>query len=178
MSELVVSLNGLEETQRLANQLCLAAELPLVIALSGTLGAGKTQFVRFAAQSLGVPPEEVTSPTYVLLQRYRGRREIYHLDFYRLKSVDEVWDLGLDEVLEQPALVFIEWAEKFPQCLPSDHLSLNLQPIDGARELSSHPNQRTASITVHGPRSRKLLEQLRDFSEWPSRHKPKGEACD
>jgi len=156
VAELVVTLNSLQDTQRLATQLCLAAELPLVIALSGTLGAGKTQLVRFAAQSLGIAPEEVTSPTYVLLQRYSGRQVIYHFDFYRLNFAAEVWDLGIDELLEQPALIFIEWAVKFLQCLPSDHLSINLEPVDVDRE-----NARLASFIARGPTSNQLLENLR-----------------
>ncbi len=156
MQELVLTLNNLQDTQRLATQLCLAADLPLVIALSGTLGAGKTQLVRFAAQSLGIPSDEVTSPTYVLLQRYTGQKVIYHFDFYRLRSAAEVWDLGLDELLEQPALMFIEWAEKFPQCLPTDHLSLNLEPID-----SNQGNARRVSLVAQGPKSNQLVENIR-----------------
>ena len=162
MSELVLTLNSLQDTQRLATQLCAAAELPLVVALSGTLGAGKTQFVRFAAQSLGIAAEEVTSPTYVLLQRYSGRKVIYHFDFYRLNSVAEVWDLGIDELLEQPALIFIEWAEKFPECLPVDHLSLNLEPLSSASESS-----RRAVVSATGPNSNSLIKKLESLAPLP-----------
>lgn len=157
MSELEIELTGLEGTQRLASGLASSIELPSVIALSGTLGAGKTQLVRFAAESLGVPPEEVTSPTYVLLQRYRGRRDcpIYHLDFYRLKSSAEVWDLGFDELVESPALIFVEWAEKFPECLPSDRLQVHLAPRD-----TPAGDSRTAHLKSFGLRSQRLLERL------------------
>ena len=96
------------------------ASTPLTVALAGGLGAGKTQFVRFLAQQLGVPSEDVTSPTYVLLQRYAGKQVVYHFDFYRLDTANQVWDLGIDELFEQPVFVCIEWANKFSECLPDE----------------------------------------------------------
>ena len=164
MPELVLTLDGLNDTQRLATKLSESDELPLVVALSGTLGAGKTQLVRFAAESLGVPAEEVTSPTYVLLQMYRGKKVIYHFDFYRLNSVAEVWDLGIDELLEQPALLFIEWAEKFPECLPADHLQVHLAPSESTSDLtseSSNTSRRIATLKSSGPRSERVIQQLK-----------------
>ncbi len=113
MRELQIQLTSLEDTRRLGEALAVSAELPLVVALRGTLGAGKTQLVRYVAQALGVAAEDVTSPTYVLLQRYNGQQLIYHFDFYRLESAAEVWDLGIDELIEQSAILFVEWAENF-----------------------------------------------------------------
>jgi tRNA threonylcarbamoyladenosine biosynthesis protein TsaE len=155
MRESQLQLNSLADTQRLAQSLASEVELPLVIAISGTLGAGKTQLVRYTAQALGVPAEEVTSPTYVLLQRYAGRYIIYHFDFYRLESAAEVWDLGIDELLEHSALVFVEWAEKYPECLPADRLQIQLAPIESATNQS-----RLAIITATGPRAERLLSKL------------------
>lgn len=155
MGDFQIQFDGLSGTQRFADALAKAAELPLLVALTGTLGAGKTQLVRFVAQSLGVSPEEVTSPTYVLLQRYTGRHLIYHFDFYRLESAAEVWDLGIDELLEQSALIFVEWAEKFPECLPADRLNIRLEPIDAMSD-----QVRRASLTATGPRAESLLANL------------------
>ncbi len=155
MPETAITLHGLDDTRRLATQLSRFDDLPLVIALSGTLGAGKTQLVRFAAESLGVPAEEVTSPTYVLLQMYRGQKTIYHFDFYRLESEVEVWDLGIDEVLEQPVLVFVEWAEKFPQCLPTDRLHLHLAPVESASGTC-----RIAKLKSNGPKSQRVVADI------------------
>jgi tRNA threonylcarbamoyladenosine biosynthesis protein TsaE len=145
-------LASLADTDRLAERIALHVDVPMTIALSGALGAGKTQFVRSLAQHLGVASDLVTSPTYVLVQRYRGKLTIYHLDFYRLQSVDQVWDLGIDEWLVEPALTLIEWADKFPQVLPEDTLRCDLavQP-DGAR---------IASLAATGPRSAALLQQV------------------
>ncbi len=155
MRECQIQLPSLSETQRFAQALSAAIELPMVVALGGTLGAGKTQLVRYVAQSIGVAAVDVTSPTYVLLQRYVGRYPIYHFDFYRLESAAEVWDLGIDELFEQSVLIFIEWAEKFPECLPSDRLHIRLEPGESAAEQC-----RLASLTATGPRAEALLARL------------------
>ena len=155
MRDFQIQLNSLSETQQLARALASAVELPMLVALSGTLGAGKTQLVRFVAQSLGVAAEAVTSPTYVLLQRYAGRHLIFHFDFYRLESAAQVWDLGIDELLEQSALIFVEWAEKFPQCLPLDRIQIRLEPLESINEQA-----RLANITATGPRAAALLASL------------------
>ncbi len=147
-----IPLPSLAETRLLAESICRADSAPLTVALSGQLGSGKTQFVRYFAACMGVSPEDVTSPTYVLLQRYVGKSVIYHFDFYRLDSVAQVWDLGIDELYEQPVWILIEWADKFPACLPPDVLHLELQQDDGGR--------RWACLTSTGPRSRAMLNAI------------------
>jgi tRNA threonylcarbamoyladenosine biosynthesis protein TsaE len=83
-----------------------------VVLLHGDLGAGKTAFVRGLATGLGAPPGDVSSPTFTLVQEYRGRLTLYHVDLYRLQPV-EVGDLGLDELSEGNAVVAVEWAERW-----------------------------------------------------------------
>ncbi len=83
-----------------------------VVLLFGDLGAGKTAFVRGLARGLGVPDDEVTSPTFTLVQEYRGRLTLHHVDLYRLEPA-EVADLGLDELTSGDAVVAIEWAERW-----------------------------------------------------------------
>ncbi|MCA9127125.1 MAG: tRNA (adenosine(37)-N6)-threonylcarbamoyltransferase complex ATPase subunit type 1 TsaE [Planctomycetales bacterium] len=127
-------LHRVEDTAKLSHALATVLKPPAVLGLSGTLGVGKTQFIRSFAQALQIPSEEVTSPTYVLLQRYRATAEIYHLDFYRLEHASQVWDLGIDELYEQCVYVLIEWAEKFPECLPEERIDLLLTEMpDGSR---------------------------------------------
>jgi tRNA threonylcarbamoyladenosine biosynthesis protein TsaE len=127
-------LDSLDDTDRLAAALAAHVSVPMSFALCGPLGAGKTQLVRSLAMHLDIPAELVTSPTYVLVQRYRGRIALIHLDFYRLKSIGEVWDLGLDEWLEEAALTVMEWADKFPQVWPEQLLICELSITeDGCR---------------------------------------------
>ena len=84
-----------------------------VILLHGQLGAGKTAFVRGLARGLGADPDDVSSPTFTLIQEYRGgKMPLFHVDLYRLES-REVDDLGLDELLSGQAIVAIEWAERW-----------------------------------------------------------------
>jgi tRNA threonylcarbamoyladenosine biosynthesis protein TsaE len=82
-----------------------------VVLLVGDLGAGKTVFVRGLALGLGLDPDAVSSPTFTLIQEYRGRPSLYHVDLYRLQGAD-VDDLGLEELVAGDAIVAVEWAEK------------------------------------------------------------------
>ncbi len=81
--------------------------------LVGDLGAGKTAFVRGLAEGLGLDPEDVSSPTFTLIQEYRGRVPLFHVDLYRL-APGEVADLGLD-ALAADGVLAIEWAERLPE---------------------------------------------------------------
>lgn len=84
-----------------------------VVLLYGDLGAGKTAFVRGMARGVGASGDEVSSPTFTLIQEYRGRLTLYHVDLYRL-APNEVDDLGLDELVSSGGVVAIEWAERWP----------------------------------------------------------------
>jgi tRNA threonylcarbamoyladenosine biosynthesis protein TsaE len=96
------------EGERLAARLAAGD----VVLLRGELGAGKTAFVRGIARGLGASPDAVSSPTFTLVQEYRGRVALYHVDLYRLKP-GEVADLGLDELMESGGVLAIEWAERW-----------------------------------------------------------------
>ena len=113
MIELV--LNSEEETLRLAGVLAGVLAAGDLVGLEGGLGAGKTTFARGAIHALEVPAETaVTSPTFALLHQYQGRLPIAHADFYRLESDAELEELGVDELLEDGAVLFVEWGRKFP----------------------------------------------------------------
>ena len=110
-----------------------------VILLSGDLGAGKTAFVQGLATALGVR-EAVTSPTFNLASSYEGRLRLHHLDVYRLDNPAEVLDLDLPELLEDEAVMCIEWGEVVVPELPRDFLRIRIQlghleDIDDARVL-------------------------------------------
>lgn len=114
-----------------------AATAPLVIALSGELGAGKTTLAQAICHGAGVR-DSVTSPTFALVQRYQGARApVYHIDLYRLESARELVNLGWDDVLRDDALVLIEWPERADGHLPDDalHIEIEHHPTDPTRRL-------------------------------------------
>ena len=122
-------------TAELARRLAGVLRPGTVICLDGDLGAGKTLFVQNLAASLGVQGE-VTSPTFNLMNVYEdGRLPLVHFDLYRLEQECELDEIGFYDYAENPeGLVLIEWAEKFPECLPEDHIALQIQRTDVENE--------------------------------------------
>ena len=122
-------------TAELARRLAGVLRPGTVICLDGDLGAGKTLFVQNLAASLGVQGE-VTSPTFNLMNLYEdGRLPLVHFDLYRLEQEYELDEIGFYDYVENPdGLVLIEWAEKFPECLPEDHIALQIQRTDVENE--------------------------------------------
>ena len=103
-----------------------------VVYLYGDLGAGKTAFVRGMARGLGANPEEVSSPTFTLVQEYPGgRATLYHVDLYRLEP-PEVDDLGLDDLIDGTGVVAIEWADRWP-ARPANALDVTIAHEGGDR---------------------------------------------
>ncbi|MEM9586440.1 MAG: tRNA (adenosine(37)-N6)-threonylcarbamoyltransferase complex ATPase subunit type 1 TsaE [Planctomycetota bacterium] len=122
---------------RLAKSFAIQLRPPMVVGLTGTLGAGKSQWVRGVANALGVPTDQVTSPTFTLVQSYSavhpltGPLKLHHLDAYRVKDEDEFWELGVEELFEEPdAVTFIEWADLFPETLPMQRVDVSIEVID------------------------------------------------
>jgi len=107
------------ETSAVGSDLAGSLTAGSVVLLSGDLGAGKTAFVRGLAAGLGIDPEAVSSPTFTLIQEYRGGRlPLHHVDLYRLRSI-EVDDLGLDELTVEGGVTAIEWPDRLPREFPS-----------------------------------------------------------
>ncbi|QDT65295.1 tRNA (adenosine(37)-N6)-threonylcarbamoyltransferase complex ATPase subunit type 1 TsaE [Calycomorphotria hydatis] len=123
-----------------------------VIALQGNLGAGKTRLVRAIATNLGVPEEEISSPTFVLIKQYQGDLTIYHFDTYRLGDADEFTALGADELLFGDGVCLIEWADRVAELLPKDHLRIELT--------ATGETSRSYKLTSSGARSHSLLTDL------------------
>jgi tRNA threonylcarbamoyladenosine biosynthesis protein TsaE len=103
-----------EETSAAGERLAGRLSPGDVLLLYGDLGAGKTAFVRGLARGLGASPDDVSSPTFTLIQEYRGPVTLYHVDLYRLQPI-EVSDLGLDELASGDASMAVEWAERWNQ---------------------------------------------------------------
>jgi tRNA threonylcarbamoyladenosine biosynthesis protein TsaE len=106
-----------------------AANAPLVVTISGDLGAGKTTLVRAICRGYGVA-DEVTSPTFALVHRYESARSpVAHLDLYRLESPDELTNVGWDEIVSERALILIEWPERAGDRIPHLHVPISLQHL-------------------------------------------------
>lgn len=121
-----------QETEAIARKLAALLKPGDVICLSGDLGAGKTTFTKALGQALGVA-EDITSPTFNLIQEYQGRVPLYHFDVYRLIKPSEFRDLGAEEYLEGEGVCVIEWANLVKEYLPPRHLWIEIRWLDAKR---------------------------------------------
>jgi len=137
-------------TEALGAALARLLPRPAVVALRGTLGAGKTRLVQALAAALGIDRQLVSSPTFVLLHEYAGPTPIYHFDAYRLRGADEFWELGADEYLaDRRGITVIEWSERVHQCLPAERLDITIK-VTG-------PSERLFRLTAVGPRYQTVM---------------------
>ena len=113
-----------------------AASAPLVVGLTGELGAGKTTLVRAICRGLGVT-DDVTSPTFTLVHRYTSPRgAVYHVDLYRIEGRDQMENLGLEDILRGNAIVLVEWGEKLEAGLAGAHTTVTISiAADGGRDI-------------------------------------------
>jgi tRNA threonylcarbamoyladenosine biosynthesis protein TsaE len=124
-----------EETIALGEK--IATELPAsaVVLLIGQLGAGKTTLAKGIVKGLGAAkPDDVSSPTFTLIHEYSAR--VFHIDLYRMDTATQVATLGLEEIFDRPAIVLIEWGERFPELMPNDRIEIRLRALEeNSREI-------------------------------------------
>jgi tRNA threonylcarbamoyladenosine biosynthesis protein TsaE len=121
-----------EETIALGARLARTLPRGATVLLIGNLGAGKTTLAKGIVQGLGAAAaEEVSSPTFTLIHEYGSPAAVYHVDLYRLNSTREAAGLGLDELFDSPALVIVEWGERFPELMPPDRIEIRLRAGTG-----------------------------------------------
>lgn len=131
---LVVVTTSAAQTQDLAAALGAIAVAGDLVLLAGEMGAGKTAFAQGFARGLGIA-DQVTSPTFTIVQEYSGGRlNMHHLDVYRLETLREVADLGLSEMLDEDAVMLVEWGDAVLPALPDQYLELRLAFGDGDDE--------------------------------------------
>jgi tRNA threonylcarbamoyl adenosine modification protein YjeE len=121
------------------------------VALHGPLGVGKTVFVKGLVEGLGGDPASAASPSFALLARHEGRVPLVHVDLYRLREAEALYDLGLEEVAED-AVLAVEWAERAPALLPPDRLEVTLEGDGDA--------PRRVTVAATGPRAAAALAGL------------------
>jgi len=120
----------------------------LVVAMVGALGAGKTVFAKGLARGLGIDPAEVASPTFTIASQYRapGGRRFAHVDLYRIGSVDELDATGFLDLLVPGAIVAVEWADRFPEALPRDHLRVEIRRGEEPTDSGGAGGARTGEV--------------------------------
>lgn len=150
---MILHSHSVDDTRAVAARLAGDVRPGDLLLLEGDLGAGKTAFVQGLAAALG-SREPVTSPTFTLAHRYRGGRlTVHHLDVYRLETVDEAADLGLDELLDDDAVTVIEWGDRLRAVLPGDRLEIAIRLGEG-------DDDRTLELVAEGPRWDATLRAL------------------
>lgn len=127
-----IFLPGANETENLARVVGSALRAGDVVLLDGSVGAGKTTFVRAAILDRTGYSEEIPSPTFTLVQIYEADEQIWHSDLYRLTDPEEITELGLEEAFAE-AIVFVEWPDRLGALKPARHLTISLSPEGSGR---------------------------------------------
>lgn len=118
--------NSPEETENIGECVYKSNKNAVVFALLGDLGAGKTAFVRGVARAMGVI-DSVSSPTYAIVNEYRGKRKLVHFDMYRVPDTDSLYEIGWDDYLSSGALCAVEWSENVLGAMPKDTLYIRIE---------------------------------------------------
>jgi len=150
MTALQLELKSEAATRSVGRKLGKALAVGDFVALTGELGAGKTLLVKAMAEGAGA--ESATSPTFALVNLYRGPVPLQHLDLYHLSGPAELFALGFDDLLAEPAATVCEWAERAQGALPADRLEIALS--------HAGPHARSLRANATGPRSAQLIRAL------------------
>lgn len=147
--------NSVQETQLLGKNLGALLQSGDCICMDGDLGAGKTHLTKAIAEGLGIA-EEVTSPTFTIVQEYSGRLPLFHFDMYRLADSEELYAIGFLDYLNQGGVLIMEWSKNVEEALPQDRLDIQLA-------YTLVENQRLITLEATGPKSARLLDQLEEI---------------
>lgn len=148
-----IKLNGLKDTEEFGIRLGKLLKPGDIVCLNGDLGAGKTTMTQSIGVGLDID-EYITSPTFALINLYKGRMVVYHFDVYRLENVDELYDLGFDEYFYGNGVCIIEWAEKIEKLIPVDRIVIDIKK-------NTHLDDRILHISGHGNRYEEIIKELK-----------------
>ena len=134
-----IKIQSLDQIHEAARQFIAEMGDNTVFALYGKMGAGKTTFIKAVCEELGVS-DVITSPTFAIVNEYRSDTAgelIYHFDFYRIKKLEEVYDMGYEDYFYSGALCFIEWPELVEERLPGNTIKVTIEEIEnGERKVT------------------------------------------
>ena len=147
-----IILKGLEDTKKFGEKLGSLLKPGDIICLMGDLGAGKTTLTKSIGIGLGVE-DYITSPTFTLINEYKGRLNLYHFDVYRLEGISDLDDLGFEEYFYSGGVCIIEWGDKIENILPKDTINLSI-------EKGSELDERIINLSGEGSRFKELIEEL------------------
>ena len=137
-----IKIENLEKIREAAREFVANIGESTVFAFYGKMGAGKTTFIKAVCEELGVE-DVITSPTFAIVNEYRSETSgelIYHFDFYRVKKIEEVYDMGFEDYFYSGALCFIEWPELCEEVLPEDTVKVTIDETpDSSRLISFSP---------------------------------------
>ncbi len=142
-----------EQTREFGRRLGGELQAGDVLLLRGELGSGKTVLVQGIAEGLGID-QRIPSPTFTLINEYAGRLPLYHCDFYRLQTQEELQELGLEDYLYGDGVTAIEWPERMGKLMPEDHLEIVMEPVPACGGPGC--TQRFISLIPHGERYERL----------------------
>lgn len=126
--KILLESHSMNETVRLGRKIGKNLKAGDLVALTGELGAGKTTLVKGIVEGLGVPKRQgVVSPTFILIHEYQGREKVFHMDWYRLKTVRGADELLAEECFSSGAVNLVEWAEKGGEILPKERIHITLR---------------------------------------------------
>jgi len=151
MPDIILVSRSAAETLALGERIGKAARAGDVIALFGGLGAGKTVLTKGVIRGLGGDPDQVTSPTFVLMVKHEARIPLYHFDAYRLEAAGEIFNIGAEEAFYGDGVSVIEWADRVAEALPPDRVDAHLSVTS--------ETERRLSFAPTGPQSEALIRR-------------------
>lgn len=144
---MILTTKTAEETIKLGTAIGQLLQPGDILALQGTLAAGKTQLTKGIAEGLGIS-EPVTSPTFTIISEYYGRMPLYHIDVYRLGSPEDFLDLGVEDMLYGQGVCVIEWSEKIMSELPSRTILIHIEAQPDSRRTLTITNWQYSADTL------------------------------
>jgi tRNA threonylcarbamoyladenosine biosynthesis protein TsaE len=116
-----------KETMDLAKVFAKSVDVGDIICLEGELGAGKTHFVKGFVSAFGIDPDDVTSPTFAIIQEYHGEIPVYHFDFYRIEKKEEALEIGAEEYFYNDGVCIIEWPDRVKDLIPEKSIYIRIK---------------------------------------------------